>query len=171
MIITDMVSRMCAAGCAALLHLRVHYEKIGGMKGYMSGIFGEIQPAVRKESIRVGVITAVGVALMCAGFFGLHLIVPDIVPFDYTVILGGIAGGFIAVLNFFLMGLTVQKVAAAADEGSARNKMKASYTQRMLFQLLWVVVAIVAPCFQFAAGIIPLFIPSYGIKLLGIANR
>lgn len=137
----------------------------------MSGIFGEVQPAVRKETKRVAMIMVVGVALMCAGFFLLHLVVPDIVPFDYTVILGGLAGGFISVLNFFLMGLTVQKVAAAPDESSARNRMRASYTQRMLMQLLWVVLAIVIPCFQFAAGIIPLFIPSFGIKLLGIANR
>lgn len=137
----------------------------------MSGIFGEIQPAVKKETKRVAVMMVAGVALMFAGFCVLHLIVPDIVPFDYTVILGGIAGGVIAVLNFFLMGLTVQKVAAAPDEDSARNKMRASYTQRMLFQLLWVVLAIVIPCFQFAAGIIPLFIPSMGIKVLGIANR
>lgn len=137
----------------------------------MSGIFGEVQPAVRKETKRVAVMMAVGVALMYAGFFALHLIVPDIVPFDYTVILGGLAGGLISVLNFFLMGLTVQKVAAAPDEDSARSKMRASYTQRMLMQLLWVVLAIVIPCFQFAAGIIPLFIPSFGIKLLGIANR
>lgn len=137
----------------------------------MSGIFGEVQPAVRKETKRVAVMMAVGVALMYAGFFALHLIVPDIVPFDYTVILGGLAGGLISVLNFFLMGLTVQKVAAAPDEDSARSKMRASYTQRMLMQLLWVVLAIVIPCFQFAAGIIPLFIPSLGIKLLGIANR
>ena len=80
-------------------------------------------------------------------------------------------GGIVAVLNFFLMALTVQKVAAAEDEGSARSKMKASYTQRMLFQMLWVAAAIIIPCFQFAAGIAPLFIPSLGIKFLGMTNR
>lgn len=69
------------------------------------------------------------------------------------------------------MGLTVQKVAAATDEGSARTKMRASYTQRMMFQMLWVVAAIIIPCFQFAAGIVPLFIPSIGIKFLGMTNR
>lgn len=137
----------------------------------MSGMFGDIQPAVKKETKRVAAITAVGVALMCIGFFILHMIVPDIVPFNYTVFTGGIAGGVIAVLNFFLMGITIQKVAVAPDEKTARNMLKASYTQRMLFQSLWVIVAIVAPCFQFAAGIIPLLVPSFGIKLLGIANK
>jgi len=28
----------------------------------------------------------------------------------------------------------------------------------------WVILAIVLPCFQFAAGIAPLFFPSLGIK-------
>ena len=137
----------------------------------MSGLIKEIQPAVKKETQRMVVITAVGVTLMWIIFAVLHFIVPGTVPFGYTVILGGIGGGLVAVLNFFWMGLTVQKVAAATDEGSARTKMRASYTQRMLFQLLWVVAAIIIPCFQFAAGIVPLFIPSIGIKFLGMTNR
>ena len=69
------------------------------------------------------------------------------------------------------MGLTVQKVAAAEDEAAARMKMKASYSQRMMLQMLWVIVAIVAPCFQFVAGILPLLFPGTGIKLVGIIGR
>lgn len=65
--------------------------------------------------------------------------------------------------EFFLMGLTVQKVASGTDEDAARLKMKASYSQRMLLQMLWVILAIVAPCFQFAAGIAPLLFPGVGI--------
>ena len=137
----------------------------------MGGLFGGLQPAVKKETKRVAVLTIVGVALMWAVFAVLNFMVFDSVPFDYTVILGGMGGGIVAVLNFFLMALTVQKVAAAEDEGSARSKMKASYTQRMLFQMLWVAAAIIIPCFQFAAGIAPLFIPSLGIKFLGMTNR
>ena len=39
-----------------------------------------------------------------------HLAVPEQIPFDYTVLLAGFIGGMVAVLNFFLMGLTVQKI-------------------------------------------------------------
>ena len=84
------------------------------------------------------------------------------------MILGGLGGGIIAVLNFFLMGLTVQKVVSLEDEGQARNKMKASYSQRMLLQLLWGIAAIAAPCFQFAAGLLPLLFPNIVIKTMGI---
>ncbi|MBS6193998.1 MAG: hypothetical protein KH828_00275 [Clostridiales bacterium] len=137
----------------------------------MGSFFHDVQPAVKKETKRVAVSTITGVILMWIGFAVLHGIFPEKVPLDYTVFLGGIGGGAIAVLNFFLMGLTVQKVAASADEEMARMQMKASYSRRMLLQMLWVVAAIAAPCFQFAAGIIPLLFPSLGIKIMGIWRR
>ena len=46
--------------------------------------------------------------------------------------------------------------------------MKASYRFRTLTQLLWVVLAVALPFLNGAAGIIPLFFPSFGIKLLGM---
>lgn len=131
-------------------------------------IFGEVQPAVKKETGHVAVYTAIGAVLMWGIFGILHGVMPEKVPFDYTVFLGGIGGGLIAVLNFFLMGLTVQKVAVSTDEDAARMKMKASYSQRMLLQMLWVVAAIALPCFQFVAGILPLLFPSLGIKIHSI---
>ena len=124
------------------------------MKGMetMSGLLKNVQPAVKKETKRVVMITGAGLILMWILFAILHYTMPDKVPFDYTVILGGIGGGMIAVLNFFLMGLAVQKAASATDEGTARMKLKASYSQRFMMMILWVIAAIVAPCFQFVAG-------------------
>ena len=112
--------------------------------------------------------TAILVVVMWVVFFFLHRFMPDRVPFDYRVILGGLCGGFVAVLNFFLMGLTVQKVVSTEDEDLAKNRMKASYSQRMMLQMAWVVVAIVAPCFYFVAGIVPLLFPSLGIKIMAL---
>ncbi|MBS6397950.1 MAG: hypothetical protein KH452_12520 [Clostridiales bacterium] len=137
----------------------------------MARIFSDVQPAVKKETKKVAVSTAVGVILMWIGFAVLHLFIPEKVPLDYTVFLGGICGGSIAVLNFFLMGLTVQKVAATSDEEMARMKMKASYSQRMLLQMVWVVIAIAAPCFSMVAGLLPLLFPGMGIKLTGILRK
>ena len=103
-------------------------------------------------------------------FLILHLIWPEKIPFDYRVILGGIGGGAVAVLNFFLMGMAVQKAVSETDEAGAKRRMQASYSQRNLMQMLWAVLAIVLPCFQFAAGILPLLIPGTAIKLMGIKN-
>ena len=143
------------------------------MKGMetMSGLLKNVQPAVKKETKRVVMITGAGLILMWILFAILHYTMPDKVPFDYTVILGGIGGGVIAVLNFFLMGLAVQKAASATDEGTARMKLKASYSQRFMMMILWVIVAIVAPCFQFVAGIAPLLFPGTGLKFVGIFHK
>lgn len=134
----------------------------------MSNVFGNVQEAVKKETKRVAAITAIGVVLMWVVFGVLHIAVPEKVPLDYTVFLGGAIGGLVAVLNFFFMGLAVQKAASASDEDTARMNIKASYSQRMMLQMLWVILAIVAPCFHFVAGIVPLLFPGTGIKIAGI---
>lgn len=134
----------------------------------MSNVFGNVQEAVKKETKRVAAITAIGVVLMWVVFGVLHIAVPEKVPLDYTVFLGGAVGGLVAVLNFFFMGLAVQKAASASDEDTARMNIKASYSQRMMLQMLWVILAIVAPCFHFVAGIVPLLFPGTGIKIAGI---
>ncbi|MBR2528452.1 MAG: ATP synthase subunit I [Blautia sp.] len=134
----------------------------------MGSFLDKLAPAVRKETVHVALSTTVGVALLILIFVLGHFFLPDRIPFDYTVVLGAAVGGFVAVLNFFLMALTVQKVASTQDEQLARGYMKASYGQRTLMQLIWVVAAIAAPCFHFVAGIVPLLFPGAGIKIRGI---
>ena len=124
-----------------------------------------VSPAVRQETIRIAIGTAICVVLMWIVFFALHQAMPEKVPFDYTVIIAGIGGLIFAVGNFFLMGLAVQKIATETDEGRARQRMQVSQRQRTLLMLVWGVVALVAPCFNGAAGIIPLLFPSMVIKV------
>ena len=133
-----------------------------------------IQPAVKTETGRIAMGTGIGVLIMFVLFFVLHMVIPEDapfnlgVPFDHTVILGGIGGFVVAVGNFFWMAMTVQKVASMEDEKQARATMGVSYRYRTLLQLLWVILAIVLPVFNPVAGIVPLFIPSLFIKLRGI---
>ena len=130
----------------------------------------KIQPAVKTETGRIAIATAIGVIIMYVVFFVLHMLVPNWAPFDIKVILGGIGGFIVAVGNFFWMALTVQKVASMDDEKAARSTMGVSYRYRTLIQLLWVILAIVVPVFNLVAGIVPLFIPSLFIKLRGIIS-
>ncbi len=136
----------------------------------------KLQPAVKTETGRIALGTGIGVLIMYAVFFVLHMVIPKDAPFgysvdfDYRVILGGIAGFLVAVGNFFWMAVTVQKVAAMEDEKQARSTMGVSYRYRTLMQLLWVILAIVVPVFNMVAGIIPLFIPGIVIKLRGIIS-
>ena len=124
-----------------------------------------VSPAVKQETTRIAIGTAICVVVMWIVFFFLHQNMPEKVPFDYTVFLAGIGGLIFAVGNFFLMGLTVQKVVAETDESRARQQMQVSQRQRTLLRLVWGVVALVAPCFNGAAGIIPLLFPSVVIKV------
>ena len=130
-----------------------------------------LQPAVKKETQKVVVYTVVGVVLMWGVLFLLRPTMPDKIVFDYTTILAGIIGGGVAILNFFLMGISVQNIAATEDQDLAKKKMKTSYSQRMALQLIWVVIAIAAPCFYFVAGILPLLFPSLGIKLMAVIKK
>lgn len=130
-----------------------------------------LQPAVKKETQKVVVYTVVGVVLMWGVLFLLRPMMPDKIVFDYTTILAGIIGGGVAILNFFLMGISVQNIAATEDQDLAKKKMKTSYSQRMALQLIWVVIAIAAPCFYFVAGILPLLFPSLGIKFMAVIKK
>lgn len=129
------------------------------------------QPAVKKEVKKVAIYTGVGVVLMWIILAALRPMMPDKIVFDYTIFLGGIAGALVAIANFALMGLTVQNIAATEDEELARNKMKMSYTQRLALQIVWIIIAFVAPCFNVIAGILPLLFPSFGIKLMSVLNK
>ena len=151
----------------------------------MSGRKG-VDPVVRKETVRVGAIAYAGIALMLLVFFLLHTFCPKEVwdvPFDYTVILGGVCCGIIDILNFFLMGLAVVKVTSLEpvldeegnvsdeDTSRARKIMSTSMKLRFLIMIVWCILAIVLPCFNAIAGILPLVFPTLGIKVLGLAKK
>ena len=132
-----------------------------------------IQPATKKETGHITVYTLIGLVIMWIAFWVLKWFFDGESPFDYTVLpvrLGGIGGGIIAVLNFFLMAMTVQKIASTEDDKEAQSIMKTSYRNRMLLQILWIVVAFVTPCFNCVAGIAPLLFPTLGIKIKGIID-
>ncbi len=81
---------------------------------------------------------------------------------DYTVLFGNLLGGICAVLNFFLMGLTVQK-ALTKEEKEAKDIVKLSQTLRMFMQLAFIVLAFVFDVFNVIAALLPLLFPRIAI--------
>lgn len=137
-----------------------------------------LSPAVRKETRNVLFIVIIGTAFMFIVFLALQLLFPGTFTGEgscafkyYTVLLGGLCGSLISFTNFFLMALTVQKVASMEDRDAASKLMKNSYSRRLVLQCLWIVAVIFAPCFQLFAGILPLLFPSYGIKIYGLFRK
>ncbi len=127
----------------------------------------KLQSAVKRETAYVAVGTAVMSILMIAVFYGLHAVMPQ-VPTGLPVILGGVLGCAAAVGNFFLMALTVQKVASIEHYDTAYRTMQISYRYRTFLQLGWCVLAMVLRFINPVAGILPLLWPSLLIKARGI---
>lgn len=111
----------------------------------------KIDKTVRQETVYIAAGTLILSVLMQAVFL-------IIGKWDYTVLLGNILGAIGAVMNFFLMGLTVQS-AVSKDANEAKQKMKASQALRTLFLLIIALLGGILPCFQIFAVLIPLFFP------------
>ena len=137
----------------------------------MRNFFEHVQPIVKQETKFIFFGTSLCVVLMWIMFFALHKTMPQNVPFDYRIILGGLLGDFVAVLNFFLMGVTVQKISDTENQELAFTFMKTSYRQRTLIQILWIIAAMVIPWFHYVAGIVPLLFPGMVIKFRGMIKK
>lgn len=91
---------------------------------------------------------------------------------DYTVLLGNLWGIIIAVGNFFVMGLFVQK-AVTQDEKEARQTVRASQSLRMaaIFVLAAVGLIIFKQTSTRVAIVLPLIFPRIAIMLRPIIYR
>ena len=81
---------------------------------------------------------------------------------DYTVLLGNILSGAISVLNFLLMGITVQRALDKSEE-DAKKSVKVSQLYRFLLLVVVVIIGVVLPCFSTWTVIIPIFFPRIAI--------
>ena len=81
---------------------------------------------------------------------------------DYTVLLGNILSGAVAILNFFLMGITVQ-AAVNKEDKEARGTMKMSQSLRTLLLFAAAALGVLLPCFHTVTSLIPLFFPRIAI--------
>ena len=86
--------------------------------------------------------------------------------YDLSVFIGGLWGGAVAILNFILMGITVQKVASEPDQLSAKRRMQASYQFRMMLTIFATVLAIIVPGVNWIMAAISLFFPR--LTILGM---
>ena len=124
----------------------------------------KLQPTAKKTTRLISIGCFIGLALMLTVFAVLHLV--DIYTFRYTIILGGVVGVLVAILNFVLMCLTIQAAAEMEDKKQMRAKLQLSYNGRMILQAGWVVIAFLLPWFQPVAAALPLLFPTIVIVVL-----
>ena len=84
---------------------------------------------------------------------------------DYTVLLGNLLGAFFATLNFFLMGLSVQKAIGKEDEKEQKTVMRVSMLYRNFMLIAVAAVGALVPVFNLYATLIPLLFPRITIAL------
>lgn len=145
----------------------------------------KVQPAVRQETAKVGLGTAILSALMVAVFALLGRL-------DYTVVLGTLLGACAAMLNFFLMALSVQQAAEdmhgvhvppepeQEEEGQdapsaepvpeiqrAKRRMGLSYTGRMLMLAVVAILALSLDCFHPIPAALALLFPRLTVSVEG----
>lgn len=89
---------------------------------------------------------------------------------DYRVLLGNLFGGAVAVLNFFLMGMTIQNAVMKEEKGAAMT-MKVSQTMRNFLLIAAALLGIIIPFFNGAATIIPLFFPRIAIAFIPFRSK
>lgn len=118
----------------------------------------------KKEIKRVGIGSGICLGILLGVFFLLSL--AGIVRFDHTVILGGVLGTLVAVVNFAALCVTIQKAAQMEEPNSRKTQIRLSYNGRLLLQGAWVIIAISLPWVNGIAGTVPLLFPSWVIFFL-----
>ncbi len=112
-----------------------------------------IDETVKKETLYIAAWTVVLSVFMQAVFLVAGL-------WKLDVLLGNLISAVGAVLNFLLMGITIQK-AVDKDEKDAAQMMRFSQSMRMLMQLA--VAGVGALFFNPVAAVLPLFFPRIAI--------
>ena len=129
--------------------------------------------AVRRETARV----AAGVFALVAVMLAVYAVIGK---FSVPALLGGVYTGLLTVVNFFIMGMTVQGITNRAAEKARteqeiveltlemKNRMKLSYNLRMIALFALMVAGIAVFKFDPIATILPILFPTIVIRVLQI---
>lgn len=122
-----------------------------------------VQEATRRETGHILLGTLAFSAVMELVFWAIG-------RWELSVLWGNLLGACWAVLNFFLLGLTVQKIAGESDQKRAKLKLQGSYSLRMLVTLLVIALAIKLPFVTWPAAVIPLLFPRLTILAMRLTG-
>lgn len=124
----------------------------------------KLQAASQREVKRIACGTGVGGVALIAVMFLLGKL--GIGTFDYRVITGVIGGCLIAVINFAMMCITIQRAVGISDQKTMKAFIQGSYNGRLFLQAGWIVAAYMMPWFNVIAAAVPLLFPNLMIFYL-----
>lgn len=123
----------------------------------------KFDPAVRAQLLYVAAATLILSVLLQAVFLVMGY-------WDYTVLLGNLYGMAVAILNFFLLALTVMR-AVEKEEKQAGQMLRASQAGRLFLQFVLALVGALVPVFHTVAVLIPFLFPRVAISLYPLVLR
>lgn len=123
----------------------------------------KIDKTVKKETIYItGSVLILSVVM--------ELIFAIIGKWNLSVLYGNLLGGLFAILNFFLMGLTVQK-AVGQDEKKSANLVKMSQSLRFLLLIIVAILGVELSVFNGVSTIVSLFFPRIAIAIRPLFDK
>lgn len=120
--------------------------------------------ALKKEAITM----TVGMVVLCAIMLAVFAVLGY---YDSRALLGALLGGTYAVINFILLGITVQLSTKKKSAKAAQSFMGASYTLRLVLTAAVVIIGIKVDIFNYVAVFIPLFFPRIVIFFSNILRK
>lgn len=123
-----------------------------------------LDPTVKRETLYVATVVLLLSVLMQAVFLVIR-------QWDLTVLWGNLLSASASILNFLLLGITVQH-AVEKDEKDAKTMVKASQSLRLVFLLVVAVIGAALPSvFDLWAVLIPLLFPRIAVMLHPLVHR
>ena len=129
----------------------------------------KLQSASKREIRRAAVGTLAFDGLMIAGLFLLSQF--GIGTFSYKIFLGALGGTVVAILNFTVMCLTIQKATEIEDKKQMKAFIQGSYNGRLMLQAGWIVAAFLIPHTHVVAAAAPLLFPNLTINDLQLKGK
>lgn len=122
----------------------------------------KLQPAVRKETLHIawGVCGLGAVMLLAFALLG---------RFHLSVFWGFLVGGTVSVINFLLLGITVQK-AAQSDSSKGAYLIRLSYSIRILLLGVYIFIAMRVAWLNSFTAVVSLFFPRITIMIMNFAG-
>ncbi|MBP3266183.1 MAG: ATP synthase subunit I [Clostridiales bacterium] len=122
-----------------------------------------IDPAIKNMTSYIALATLIMSELMEAVFL-------IIGRWDLPVLFGNLLGAGVGILNFFLMGLGLQK-ALDKDEKDAKATVAFSHTMRFFLLALVLILAAVLDWFNLLAAVISLIMPTAAVYMSAMVSK
>ena len=129
----------------------------------------KLQSASLREVKRIACGTAAGSAALVIAMFALSKM--GVGTFDYRVFTGAAGGCIVAVLNFALMCMTIQRAVSIGEQKAMKTFIQGSYNGRLLLQAGWIVAAYLMPWVNVFSAAVPLLFPNLTIFYLQARGR